>query len=426
MSFITSKKLWSRVGIVGMMLLNGCAYLDQYSINDQDESAGIDNPASTSPDMSTSQPPASDGFDTSVYHTVQPGETLYGIATRYGVNFRDIASFNGIAAPYAISPGQRLLVSAPIDNTPAQPPATTHPVDVGTPSSEPSVIVRDHRNETSAPYTPPPMNTGSENYHTVQRGEGLYSIAKRYGYTFKQVAAWNNIPPPYSLSVGQRLIVSAPQASYTPAPTYTPPPAAYTPPPVNTAADYHAVRAGDTLYSISRLYGRSVGDIARWNSLTPPYNLSVGQSLLVSDATGPTTIAAPAVAVPTVPATDVGTHTVVRGDTLYNISRRYGRSVGDIASLNNLAPPYSLSLGQVLRVSAGSSSLSRTGYRQQHVGTVRAPATTVTFHSVRSGESLASVAAMYGLTTHELAIWNGIGSPYTVYPGQRLYIVPPY
>lgn len=233
MSFITSKKLWSRVGIVGMMLLNGCAYLDQYSINDQDESVGIDNPASTSPDMSTTQPP-SDGFDTSVYHTVQPGETLYGIATRYGVNFRDIANFNGIAAPYAISPGQRLLVSAPIDNTPAQPPATTHPVDVGSPSSEPTVIVRDHRNETTVPYTPPPANTGNEMYHTVQRGEGLYSIAKRYGYNFKQVAAWNNIPPPYSLSVGQRLIVSAPQTSATPAPTYTPAPVApapYTPPP---------------------------------------------------------------------------------------------------------------------------------------------------------------------------------------------------
>lgn len=43
-------------------------------------------------------------------HQVQRGETLYGIARRYGLNFRDVARWNGIAAPYTIYPGQKLLL----------------------------------------------------------------------------------------------------------------------------------------------------------------------------------------------------------------------------------------------------------------------------------------------------------------------------
>ncbi|WP_119717666.1 peptidoglycan DD-metalloendopeptidase family protein [Cognatilysobacter tabacisoli] len=39
---------------------------------------------------------------------VQRGDTLYGIAFRNGIDVRDLASWNGIGAPYTIYPGQRL------------------------------------------------------------------------------------------------------------------------------------------------------------------------------------------------------------------------------------------------------------------------------------------------------------------------------
>ncbi len=41
-------------------------------------------------------------------HTVQRGDTLYQIAWAHGVDFRDLAAWNGIAPPYVIYPGQRL------------------------------------------------------------------------------------------------------------------------------------------------------------------------------------------------------------------------------------------------------------------------------------------------------------------------------
>jgi len=44
------------------------------------------------------------------YHTVRPGDTLYSIAWNYGYDYREVASWNRIGAPYRIYPGQRLLI----------------------------------------------------------------------------------------------------------------------------------------------------------------------------------------------------------------------------------------------------------------------------------------------------------------------------
>lgn len=50
-------------------------------------------------------------------------------------------------------------------------------------------------------------------YHRVQAGETLYSIAWSYGYDPSQVAAWNNIKPPYRIFKGQLLQVVPPPAA---------------------------------------------------------------------------------------------------------------------------------------------------------------------------------------------------------------------
>jgi lipoprotein NlpD len=46
------------------------------------------------------------------YHTVVRGDTLYGIAFRYGRDYRVLARRNGIRPPYRIYPGQRVAVGA--------------------------------------------------------------------------------------------------------------------------------------------------------------------------------------------------------------------------------------------------------------------------------------------------------------------------
>ena len=49
-------------------------------------------------------------------------------------------------------------------------------------------------------------------------------------------------------------------------------------------------------------------------------------------------------------------YTVKRGDTLYRISRATGTSVKDLARLNNISPPYTIEVGQKLKVSGSSTS----------------------------------------------------------------------
>ncbi len=51
-----------------------------------------------------------------------------------------------------------------------------------------------------------------------------------------------------------------------------------------------------------------------------------------------------------------GTYTVKRGDTLYGISRTTGTSVRDLARLNNISPPYTIEVGQKLKLNGSSST----------------------------------------------------------------------
>jgi lipoprotein NlpD len=64
-------------------------------------------------------------------HRVQRGETLYGISFRYGLNYRDVATWNGIADPYLIEVGQRLRLTpsrgAPLTSAPPPRPVGTAP-----------------------------------------------------------------------------------------------------------------------------------------------------------------------------------------------------------------------------------------------------------------------------------------------------------
>lgn len=48
-------------------------------------------------------------------------------------------------------------------------------------------------------------DTDRPSHHSVERGESLYSIAWKYGLDYQQLASWNDIGPPYTIYVNQRL-----------------------------------------------------------------------------------------------------------------------------------------------------------------------------------------------------------------------------
>jgi LysM repeat protein len=276
-----------------------------------------------------------------------------------------------------------------------------------------------------------PVPSGQQAVHVVQAGETLYRIGLRYGYDYRQIAAWNNIGAPYNISVGQRLIVSPPGGTATPG--YTLPPATSAPSIPSAPAtqpvssQYHTVARGETLYSISRIYGRSFEELAAWNNIPPPYALSVGQTLLVSSAGGGTvyqpsqpTIVNFQPPVTSAPAS-ASYHTVSAGETLYSIARRYGRHYTEIAAWNNIPAPYTVGIGQ--RLIVGGSATSST-YRVQTVAQPVSvpPGSAQNVHVVARGETLHSIAQRYGRDYRDVAAWNRLSAPYKLLVGQNLVI----
>jgi murein DD-endopeptidase MepM/ murein hydrolase activator NlpD len=118
------------------------------------------------------------------------------------------------------------------------------------------------------------------------------------------------------------------------------------------------VLPGDTVYAVARRTGATPQSIISLNRLSAPYTLSIGQTLRVpassvppSSATRSNIVKASATAAQ--PELRDGTHVVRAGETLYSVSRATNVSVDAIARANRLRAPYTLSIGQSLRIPGG-------------------------------------------------------------------------
>ncbi len=115
-----------------------------------------------------------------IIHVVAPGENLYRIGLKYGVTWMAIMQANGLAGS-TIYAGQQLTIPV-AGSAPADPPPADNP-----------------------PAPPPPA--ASSGAYTVQRGDYLSAIARRFGATTAQLAAANNLSNPSLIYAGQVLVI---------------------------------------------------------------------------------------------------------------------------------------------------------------------------------------------------------------------------
>ncbi|MCG8311128.1 MAG: LysM peptidoglycan-binding domain-containing protein [Cytophagales bacterium] len=166
-----------------------------------------------------------------VIHEVEAGETLFALSRKYKVDVRSIKNANRENLNN-LSIGQRVLI-------------------------------------------PIPKTTGSGGgvYHTVRSSETLFSISRQYNVRVDDLKKWNNLSE-NSISVGQKLLVKR-EAGQTDLADNN----------GNTLDSKnrktHVVGQSQTLYSISRMYGVSTGQLIEWNNLTSDA-LNIGQVLVVS------------------------------------------------------------------------------------------------------------------------------------------------
>ena len=111
---------------------------------------------------------------------------------------------------------------------------------------------------------------------------------------------------------------------------------------------FHEVQKGETLYSISRKYGISVGELCSENNLSTSAVIKTGQKLKI-----PTQNSSETKNTQKVEKTD--TYIVKKGDTLYGIAKRFGISVETLTILNKMSGSNTIKVGQVLTVPLATS-----------------------------------------------------------------------
>jgi LysM repeat protein len=195
-------------------------------------------------------------------YTVRAGDTVYGIAARHGVTPQSIIDRNNIRPPYyVIYVGQILAIPAGGSPPPAPPPSggTQYTVVAGDSvyglaarfgvSAQSIINANNLRPPSYMIYVgqiltipngggapPPPGSTptpppSGDTAYTVRPGDTVIGIAFRHGVTAQSIIDRNNLRPPYWVYVGQVLMI--PNGGGGPAPTPTPSP---TPPPQGTPA----------------------------------------------------------------------------------------------------------------------------------------------------------------------------------------------
>jgi len=174
-------------------------------------------------------------------YTVQPGDTMFRIANRYGVSLQALIQSNPqIPNPNVLVVGQRICI--------------------------PTI---------AAPPTPPPGTfCPGGTIYIVQPGDTLFLIARRVGVTLQRLIEANpQIPDPNILNVGQQICI----------PTVTPvPPVPPVPPVVCPNGTIYIVQPGDTMFIIARRFGVSLQRLIDANpQVSDPNVIVVGQRICV-------------------------------------------------------------------------------------------------------------------------------------------------
>jgi len=308
-----------------------------------------------------------------ITHQVTKGDTLWSISRKYNTSLELILAYNNIKEKDILSLGQ--FVKIPNNN----------------------------------------FQTTDYIIHVVKKGETLWSIARRYERKVNSILTKNNITNPELISVGQKIkIPSSENISYDKS--------------LNDQeivqenknessnqseslkSAFHIIEAGDNLWNVAQRYGVSVEVIAEVNNLKDKDLLSIGQRLEIpgigGGVSGKEKEQEPTIII----------HTVVKGDTLWSISKKYDVKMNSIISINYLKEISRLSIGQKLKIPITNMDIAKAqGYNQEtEIEDI--------IYYVKKGESLWSISREYNVKLESIIAANSITDASKISAGQQLRI----
>ncbi len=169
-----------------------------------------------------------------VKHTIKSGETLFTIARKHKTSVDKVRESNGLKLDDTLKVGKVLTIA---ENT-------YFPTEGKKQAPKPSKIAK----------------------HTIKSGETLFTIARKYGSSVKDVREKNGLKLNDTLALGKVLLV---------------PKNSYTADKKRSKIAKHTIKRGETLFTIARKYGSSVKDVREKNGLKLNDTLVLGRVLEV-------------------------------------------------------------------------------------------------------------------------------------------------
>jgi LysM repeat protein len=162
--------------------------------------------------------------------------------------------------------------------------------------------------------------------HTVKKGENVYRLSLKYGVSINDIYSLNPSARDY-IKTGEILLIPKNTTSQNVS--------------ENTAKDgVYTVKRGETKFGLSKKFGVSISELENANPIIKN-GLQAGHRLKIPNSSNQIEIAA---------SNTDGSHKVLKGETLWGISRQYNMSLDELKKINNFRTGQVLLEGQVLLV----------------------------------------------------------------------------
>ena len=308
-------------------------------------------------------------------YTVKRGEYLKLIADRYALSNQELAELTpGLTA------GSNLMVGQKI-NVPTQDISVDEVAETKTSSkSEKATLSVSYKTEG----------------YKVQRGDTLSSIATKSKISLAELAELNNLKANSHVQLGQTLKV----------------------PVTNTVPEQYVVQSGDSLNAIASKYNLQTSYLADLNGMSRTAGLRAGQRLKLTG----TVEEAPSKPSKNTKEEIPETYTVKSGDSLGNIANRNHLQLDYLAALNGLSRNSSVRVGQRLKLTGDVPTVETAKVETKTSTKTVAAGKNTEKYTVKSGESLNSIASRAGISVRELAEMNALKASANLQRGQNIVI----